>query len=290
MMRSRANGAKRQRLRRKLIVNSTFDWPAKPRGLWALVAAVIVLAAAGEASSAMQGDSERSLDAGGAEVSQRDVANAESSAGQNPAASSPVAGVVAASTKILRHAERLMARYDGDGSGRLEKGEWTSLPSDPSAADSDGDGRLTVEEIAQRIARYAASGPRLGRRSSSSDSPPTRTNALNESAATGDGTEMDATRSGERSSRPFFVPAERLPQGLPPWFLAADANGDAQLDLAEFLTAGQAGAATFEKLDVNRDGLLTAREWVASRKNEKASPDSQPNDGQASDGPSNDGA
>jgi hypothetical protein len=58
-----------------------------------------------------------------------------------------------------------------------------------------------------------------------------------------------------------------LPAGLPDWFDRRDLNGDGQLVLPEFAVAGTpAERAQFQQFDRNRDGVLTAREYLHATK------------------------
>jgi hypothetical protein len=69
-----------------------------------------------------------------------------------------------------------------------------------------------------------------------------------------------ATASKPRSGR-FLTPTERLPKGLPAWFLAKDVRGNGQLTMAEFATEWTPeAAAEFNRYDLNHDGIITAAE------------------------------
>jgi hypothetical protein len=63
-----------------------------------------------------------------------------------------------------------------------------------------------------------------------------------------------------RSER-FLTPAERLPKGLPAWFLAKDVHGNGQITMAEFATEWTPETvAEFNRYDLNHDGIITAAE------------------------------
>ena len=69
-----------------------------------------------------------------------------------------------------------------------------------------------------------------------------------------------AARTKSRSGR-FLTPAERLPRGLPAWFLAKDVHGNGQITMAEFATEWTPEtAAEFNRYDLNHDGIITAAE------------------------------
>jgi len=61
--------------------------------------------------------------------------------------------------KFMRHAQRIVRKYDRDGSGVLEKGEWAAVPGEPQKIDRKKDGVLTVEELAEFAARFARLHP-----------------------------------------------------------------------------------------------------------------------------------
>lgn len=48
--------------------------------------------------------------------------------------------------KLLAYSQRIISRYDQDNSGSLQKAEWTKMLMDPSPADANQDGEITVEE------------------------------------------------------------------------------------------------------------------------------------------------
>jgi hypothetical protein len=59
----------------------------------------------------------------------------------------------------------------------------------------------------------------------------------------------------------FFVPPMRLPQGVPPWFVTRDLDGDGQLTLSEFAPhPTQADIEEFNRYDSNHDGVITIDE------------------------------
>jgi Ca2+-binding EF-hand superfamily protein len=51
--------------------------------------------------------------------------------------------------RIMDYSRAMLQRYDRNRDGRLEKNEWSAMRSDASAADSNSDGHITVEELAQ---------------------------------------------------------------------------------------------------------------------------------------------
>jgi Ca2+-binding EF-hand superfamily protein len=51
-------------------------------------------------------------------------------------------------SRYLKYCQLLVAKYDKNGDKVLVRDEWVSMSKDPTAADADGNGRITVEEFA----------------------------------------------------------------------------------------------------------------------------------------------
>ncbi len=71
-------------------------------------------------------------------------------------------------------------------------------------------------------------------------------------------------RSSEEEAKPVALRYGKLPKGLPDWFESDDANKDGQVSLYEWLRAGKA-IEEFAEMDLNRDNLLTADEYLRYR-------------------------
>ena len=244
------------------------------------------------------------------------------------------------SAKILRYAQRLVAQYDTNHDGQLEKDEWQKMHGNPAIVDRDHDGLISAEDLARYITIYgryrriqliaptlatspqqpsgegtpaagaensrgenpagrngpvdispaeavdAASAARASAaRTSSAARSPTEVSSAPSAApnseapaAADSGPQSSATTTGSQPLTPlpppaaavarrtaagqrFFVPPVRLPQGVPPWFIARDLDGDGQLTLSEFApNASQADIEEFSRYDINHDGVITAEE------------------------------
>ena len=176
--------------------------------------------------------------------------------------------------RIRRYAESLIKRYDDNKNGVLEKDEWTEMRGYPRESDSNGDGVLTKSELTARLANYGKNSSSSSSSSVSSNSkPPSSTSSSSRSyrrSPYGSRYSRSSSSSSSKhtkSSYRFLTPSERLPKGLPDWFLRSDANGDGQVMMAEYSTTWNASkAAEFAKYDTNRDGFITAAECLAETK------------------------
>jgi hypothetical protein len=71
---------------------------------------------------------------------------------------------------------------------------------------------------------------------------------------------------GDQKYYRFKTPHERLPKGIPDWFIEKDANRDGQIMMAEFATRwNNALVAEFLQFDRNGDGIVTPKECLAAR-------------------------
>ena len=161
--------------------------------------------------------------------------------------------------------QMLFGRYDRNGSGVLEKDEWGSFRSDPSAYDTNHDGKITREEFTAAMAsRFGGRGGAEGGREQSpwysrreGEGGPPKTD---ESPG-----EAPAAAANSKKSYRFRTAAERLAgyEGLPEWFARADANGDGQVKMAEYSTSWtDQVVADFAQFDLNQDGIVTPSECV----------------------------
>jgi EF hand domain-containing protein len=142
---------------------------------------------------------------------------------------------------LRRYAESLLRQYDENRNGRLERDEWQRMRSEHHAADTNGDGVITVEELTAHLQKTTG------------------------------GSNSQASRTGDKSSlakRSYRVssPVERLPSGMPDWFTRNDLDADGQISMSEYATSWTDQiAAEFTKLDINGDGMITPSEVAPKR-------------------------
>jgi hypothetical protein len=74
-------------------------------------------------------------------------------------------------------------------------------------------------------------------------------------------------KSPLRKSGRFLSARERLPKGLPSWFIEKDTNGDGQITMDEYTPVWTPDkAAEFDRYDLNHDGIITAEEVLKVEK------------------------
>jgi len=191
--------------------------------------------------------------------------------------------------KVYRYAERLVSRNDRDGDQSLDRQEW-GLQWGFVTSDADLDGRVSLEELVRRIARYGQHRrirlmppPMEGKGDVTSLLTPARNE---ESAAiAADAPEASSipvasqdVDAAEGPGRPhdtrFVASPHRQPQGLPSWFPARDTDGDGQLSMAEFAPKPTSTTlAEFARYDRDGDGVITPDEYLRAV---KSSADNEP--------------
>ena len=170
-----------------------------------------------------------------------------------------------------RRADYYFQRYDAnrDKSLTRDEAQHSRRLGDPRA-DSNGDGRLTADELAAYFARQRVQEQRNESSRSGGDSreregdrgpysPRSREDKGHRNATASD------TGSDGRKSYRFLAAEERLPEGLPEWFRERDADHDGQIAMAEFSSRWtDALAAKFSAFDGNQDGIVTPEECLAA--------------------------
>jgi len=189
--------------------------------------------------------------------------------------------------RVRQYAQSLLRQYDANKNGVLERDEWQNMRGSPEKADRNNDGVITLEELTAREFernQLAISG---GSPSSSSGGSSGWTSTSSGAASSASGGSGSSTRSSggrstwggqsrssstsSKSGQPgrvrFLTPLERLPKGLPDWFVQKDANEDGQVSMAEFAVEWTDAKATeFQKYDLNNDGIITPEECLRAEK------------------------
>jgi Ca2+-binding EF-hand superfamily protein len=167
---------------------------------------------------------------------------ASSSSGSS---SSPSPGSGQADSRVRQYAESLLKKYDKNNNGTLDKDEWEQIQGSWrgswSDADRNGDGAISPDELTAQLLHSNPQG------------------SASSSSAT-------AKVPSQGKSYRFLSPQERLPKGLPDWFIEKDADGDGQVTMAEYATLWSAAKAEeFARYDLNGDGVITPAECLKAR-------------------------
>jgi len=173
--------------------------------------------------------------------------------------------------------ETRIAKYDRNEDGLLDEAEWRRIWIAQRMPRSDGG--AGVEQLVRAIAALGGGKPIVLRQSHLGET--TKPLPLLSPATAGDtrpkgpekpAEDLEARSTGEKPvpgsasgrkarNTKFYLPRSQLPRGLPPWFVPRDADGDGQLNMAEYApkpTAAQ--LAEFTRYDHNGDGVITAEE------------------------------
>jgi Ca2+-binding EF-hand superfamily protein len=173
----------------------------------------------------------------------------------------------------------MLNQYDQNKNGVLEREEWSKMRNEPEKGDKDGDGKITLDELTERLGGWRA-------QRASGDSASNSSTTSGPGASGFGGGDFGGGRGGfggrgsfgRRSFEPlrpttgsggqpyrFLTPAERMPEGLPSEFTTKDRDGDGQLSMAEFSTTwNESTLSSFNRWDLNGDGFVTAAECLAA--------------------------
>ena len=198
--------------------------------------------------------------------------------------------------KIVRYAIHLLARYDTNGDGVLQKEEWMKMSGSPQAIDIDGDGNIELDELIRYLAVYGEKRtihrpnpietfyqPRIvssqfqlfkpltaplatPKPPEGEPSTPTAEDMTEERVELDDEFFEDTTYEDIVSDllapadKKYYTAPEAL-RGVPRWFIALDRDGDGQVSLREFApNMSPASLALFGRFDKNGDGFITPDE------------------------------
>jgi len=162
--------------------------------------------------------------------------------------------------RMAQMAGSIMERYDANKSGVIEKSEYKNFRSDPSAADTNKDGKITKDELAKWMTSRFSQGSSRGGDSSSARG---GSGGRSPGAAEGGGG-ADIVGSG---SYRFKLPQEGLPEGLPGWYVTSDKNSDGQIAMSEYTGKWDAKTLSdYYAYDINRDGVITPGEAIETTK------------------------
>jgi Ca2+-binding EF-hand superfamily protein len=138
-------------------------------------------------------------------------------------------------SRLVLFAKAMMKRYDKNGDGELELGEWSQMRTDASKADANENGRITIEEFTRWLATHS-------------------------------GVALPKGATGSRGSAPTVDGAryQRYAEGL---IRRYDDDSDGELDADERSKSEMLRNAA--DADVNRDGKVSAKElgnWMLKQR------------------------
>ena len=173
-----------------------------------------------------------------------------------PATESKTTSTSAASAASTRSwATSFVKEHDKNGNGYLDGDEVKDYKGKSEAITKDG--VITVDSLVAAATTPSSSSTSTA--SSSTPTPATKTDAdPSKRVLTGSASGKDGDK---RRSYRFTSADDRLPSGLPDWFKAKDTNGDGQIEMSEYSRSwSKSTADAFNKLDLNGDGVITAKE------------------------------
>ncbi|WP_425615308.1 hypothetical protein NA78x_005223 [Anatilimnocola sp. NA78] len=184
----------------------------------------------------------------GSPASSSGSSNSSGSSSSTPGSSSSSGDAA----KFRSWAEGMMRQYDKNRSGSLEKDEWGDLKPEHRLADTNNDGVITLDELTAKLAAYTGS-------SSSSSYGSSGRSSFGSRGSTTSG------KPGDKKSYKFSTALDKLPKGLPDWFLRNDADADGQIAMVEYSASwSDTTAAEFQKYDLDGDGFITPTEVLGS--------------------------
>jgi len=211
-------------------------------------------------TSEAQRKAQSSGSSGGNSGSQDRSASSRSGGGSSRSGGGAPGGGSSGADRMAQMAGSIMERYDANKSGVIEKSEYKNFRTDPSAADTNKDGKITKDELAKWMTSRFSQGSGRGSDSSSSRG---GSGGRSQGAAEGGG---GADYVGSGSYR-FKLPQEGLPEGLPGWYVTSDKNSDGQIAMSEYTGKWDAKTlAEYYAYDVNRDGVITPGEALDTTK------------------------
>lgn len=190
-----------------------------------------------------------------------------SGSGSSSSGSSSSGSSSSDASKFRSYAESLLRQYDKNKNGYLEKDEWSEMKSEHRGADTNADAVITVDELTNRLQAYSGGGSSSssgGSSSGGSSSPSSTSSSFGSKSSYGSrGYGATPTNPSDRKSYRVSTATERLPKGLPDWFLRGDADADGQLRMVEYAASwNEETAAQFFKYDLNGDGIITPDECL----------------------------
>ena len=142
--------------------------------------------------------------------------------------------------RIRSYAKNIVRKHDRNKNGQLDREELKNVNGPASRADFNGDGKVTVEEITQRMQGDVPSKAKTSRSSKRGSRTRRTENNMNES---------------DNSSQSNFSAT------APSWFASKDSDKNGQVEMSEYTSRWSTSKiAEFKRYDKNGDGVITLKE------------------------------
>lgn len=199
------------------------------------------------------GDRRRSREEREGRRAEREAAAGQSATTAAPAATANSFGTTTENDRMRKWASDTVAKHDQNGDKILEGEELAKLGQSSRSADTNSDGKITVDELYQFSSKGSSST------ASTTAAKPATTLAT--SAATTDtaaGPKSRTITNDKRKSFRFKSTKDRINN----WrFSSRDANGDGQVSMSEYSRSwSDRTAGEFTRYDKDSDGMITAEE------------------------------
>lgn len=160
-------------------------------------------------------------------------------------------GAASDADRMRKWASDTVAKHDANDDKILEGDELSKLGQSSRSADSNGDGKITVDELYQFSSKGSSST------SAAKPATTTTTKASSSRPAPADPKERTITNDKRKSYR-FKSTKDRINN----WrYSSRDANGDGQVSMSEYArTWNERTAAEFMRHDKNNDGMISPDE------------------------------
>lgn len=157
--------------------------------------------------------------------------------------------------------------HDKNKNGVLDRDEWDGLRPEHREADADKDGKITVDELTLKLQAYASGSSSANSSTSSSSG---KSGSSSGEKKWGWGSRSSSSKPAEKKDYRLQSATEKLPKGLPDWFLRNDADADGQIAMVEYAVSWTDATATeFQKYDLDGDGFITPAEVLAATQSVK---------------------
>ena len=157
------------------------------------------------------------------------------------------------SDRTRNYARSLFEKYDKNNNHILERNEWERMRGNPERADKNRDGKISFDELVNRLSQRNDGNDKKDRQNRSSQKKNSRQDDKE-----------------EKLSYRFTSPLERLSEEAWKWVEEYDENSDGQVAMAEFSQRWTDSIIhEFQQYVLNSDGMVTGQEYLDSQEEEE---------------------